>query len=346
MTMETAAEVVDFIFKHANKNENNQIGFFGGEPLLEFDFMKKIVQLVKQHALFNEFQIEFGITTNGTVFTDEMAEFLIENNIGCCISCDGKASAQNLSRRFKNGTSTAGIVDATIQKALSKMPVLVNAVYSPQTLQQLPDTVRHFMSLGLRQIYLTEDASAKWCDEDVKALEAALGEIADIYMEAYRKNQPVFINLIDEKIATLLRGGFFPLEKCHMGKRKFAFSPEGNIFRCDRLVYDGNPDSPHCIGNAKTGINLTKALCKINEADKINSECLTCSIEKYCMHWCGCTNFQSTGFYNRAGAFLCAKEKTAIKTALHIIKTLEVDIPATFGNHQAGLVATNAWSWK
>jgi len=346
MTLETAEEVVDFIFRHANKNETHQIGFFGGEPLLEFDFMKKIVELVEQHASFNEFQIEFSVTTNGTVFTDDIAEFLIKHNILFCVSCDGNAPTQNVSRRFKNGTSTAGIVEATLQQALLKMPVLVNAVYSPETLLQLPDTIRHFMSFGLRQIYITEDSSAQWRDEDVERLEAALGEVADIYMEAYRKKQPVFINVIDEKIATILRGGFFPLEKCHMGKRKFAFSPEGNIFRCDRLVYDGNPDSPHCMGNVKTGIDPSKMSCKINETDTINSECLTCSIEKYCMHWCGCTNFQSTGYYNRAGAFLCAKERTAIKIALHVLKTLEADVPTTFVHHQTGLLPVNAWSWR
>jgi uncharacterized protein len=237
-------------------------------------------------------------------------------------------------------------VDATIQKVLLKMPVSVSAVYSPKTLQQLPDAIRHFINLGLREIYITEDSLAKWGDEGIETLEAVFGDIANIYMDAYRNKKPIFINLIDDKIAAILRGGFFSSEKCQMGKKKFAFSPEGNIFLCDRLVGDGSPDSPHCIGNIETGIDFSKMTCKINETDNPNNECLTCSIEKYCMHWCGCTNFQSTGYYNRAGAFLCAKEKIAIKMALHILQTLEVDIPTTFSNHQAGLMAANAWSWN
>jgi uncharacterized protein len=344
--METAEKVVDFIFKNANKSENNHIGFFGGEPFLEFDLMKKIVELVKQHVSFNEFSIEFSVITNGTIFTDEITDYLVKNNITCCVSCDGKTQTHDISRRFKNGANTSGIVDATIKKTLLKMPVLVSAVYSPNTLQQLPVTVRYFMSLGLRQIYVTADFSAKWCDEDIDTLEAVLSDIADIYMDAYRRKRPVFINVIDEKIATILRGGFFSQEKCRMGEGKFAFSPEGHIFRCDRIVYDGGPDSPHCIGNVTSGIDMSKLVCTIDKTDEINSECLTCSVEKYCMHWCGCSNFQSTGYYNRAGAFLCAKEKIAIKTALHILETLDVDVPTTFRNHQAGLITTNAWSWK
>lgn len=346
MSMETAEKIVNFIFKHANKNENNHIGFFGGEPFLEFNLMKKIVELVKQHTSFKEFPIEFSVITNGTIFTDEITDFLIKHNITCCISCDGKTQTHDISRRFKNGATTSDIVETSIKKTLLKMPALVSAVYSPKTLQQLPDTIQYFMNLGLRQIYITADFSTKWHDEDIDTLETVLSNIADIYMDAYRRKQPVFINAIDEKIATILRGGFLSPEKCRMGERKFAFSPEGNIFLCDRIVYDGNPNSPHCIGNVTTGINQSKMTCKIDENDKPNNECLTCSVEKYCMHWCGCSNFQSTGYYNRAGAFLCAKEKIAIKTALHILETLQVDIPTTFKHHQTGLMTINAWNWK
>ena len=347
MTKKTAEKIVNFIFKHANKDETNHIGFFGGEPLLEFTLMKKIVELVKQHAFFNKFSIKFNVITNGTIFTDEIADFLIKHDITFSVSCDGNAQTQNITRRFKNGANTSDIVDATIKRALLKMPVLVSAVYTPKTIQQLPETIRHLMALGLRQIYITAaDFSTKWCDKDVDTLEAVLGDIADIYMNAYRQKRPVFINVIDEKISTILRDGFFPAERCHMGKKKFAFSPEGNIFLCDRIVYDGNPESPHCIGNVKTGIDSRKMVCKIDETDKPNNECLTCTVEKYCMHWCGCTNFHSTGYYNRVGAFLCAKEKIAIKIALHILETLEVDIPATFSNHQAGLMTINAWNWE
>ncbi|MDR2203516.1 MAG: hypothetical protein LBE76_04340 [Nitrososphaerota archaeon] len=71
------------------------------------------------------------------------------------MSCDGNAQTQNITRRFKSGANTADIVDTTIKKALLKMPVLVGAVYTPKTIQQLPETIRHLMALGLRQIYIT-----------------------------------------------------------------------------------------------------------------------------------------------------------------------------------------------
>jgi uncharacterized protein len=40
------------------------------------------------------------------------------------------------------------------------------------------------------------------------------------------------------------------------------------------------------------------------------------------MNWCSCSNYFSSGYYNRVGPFLCASEKTAIRTAFNIRRTL------------------------
>ena len=324
MTTETAEKIADFIFTRASETEKNSIAFFGGEPMLEFERMKEIVGILERHPRFYDFPIEFSVVTNGTIFTDEIAEFLIRHDITYCLSCDGDARAQDSSRRYKNGGKTSAVVEATIKKAVSALPlVLVNAVYSPQTLALLPDTVRYFMGFGLRRIYLNADYSAKWRPEDVDTLEAAFADIADIYIKSHEDGDPVSISVIDEKISVLLGGGYKPSAKCHMGKKEFAFSPEGNIFPCERIVYDGSPDNVHYLGNVDTGLDLGRLSCNMCGGGEVNEECLTCGIQKYCMNWCGCSNYHSSGYYNRAGAFLCAEEKTLVKTALHILETLK-----------------------
>jgi len=330
MTVETVEKIADFIFERAKPGETNYIAFFGGEPMLEFDLLQKAVCIIEGHPRFNEFQFELSIVTNGTIFTDDMADFLKAHEITYCLSCDGDATAQDLSRRFKNGAATSDIVEATIKKALAKLPhVLVNAVFSPETLSSLPDTVRYFLNLGLTQIYLNANYTAKWRPEDAAALEPIFREIADIYIDCSLRGKSVFISSIDEKLAVILRGGYSPSDKCHMGKKEFAFSPEGNVFPCERILDDGSADSRHCIGNVETGIDLSRLSCNMRESGEINTECMTCGIRKYCMNWCGCTNFQSTGYYNRAGAFLCAEEKTLVKTAMYLFEALDGLAPET-----------------
>jgi len=342
MSLATAEKIVGFIYKNARKGEKNSIGFFGGEPLIEFDLMKKIVEMIERHPRFTEFEFSFNVTSNGTIFSDEIAEFFTEHQIGYCISCDGESQTQDAFRRFKDGSGTFDIVNANLIKAAARLPVQVNAVLTPNTLNRLPDNVRYFIKLGIKQIFINTDFSAKWKPEHVPAHKAAMDEIADIHIDSYRQNNPIFISVIDEKIAVIHRGGYFPGEKCQMGRKEFAFTPAGDIFPCERLVYDGAPENSLCLGNVDTGVYLNRLSCHMSAGGETNSECVNCTIRGYCIHWCGCSNYHATGYYNRVGAFLCAGEKNAITAALRVIEALEKEMPAVFALHKAGLPAANA----
>ena len=343
MEIDTAEKVVDFIFERADRTDKNYIAFFGGEPMLEIELMKSIVNIIEQHPSFPEYEVELSVVSNGTIFTDEIADFLVEHDITYCLSCDGDAKVQDLSRRFKSGEGSSSTVEATIRNAITKLPlVLVNAVYSKETLKSLPDTVRYLVGIGLRQIHINADYTADWQLEDVETLESVYSEIADIHMESYRSGKPVYISAIDGKITILLRDGYQYSERCHMGKKEFAFSPEGNVFPCERIIEDGKSDNKHCLGNVETGIDLSRLSCNMLGTDEVNTECLTCEINKYCMHWCGCSNYLSTGYYNRAGAFMCAEQKILIQTAYNIVETFKKEMPAALANHLSGRMMLNS----
>lgn len=66
-------------------NEKLVIGFYGGEPLLNFDFISKIVSHIKKTAVVN---VQFNMTTNA-ILLDKYMDFLIANNFSLLISLDG-----------------------------------------------------------------------------------------------------------------------------------------------------------------------------------------------------------------------------------------------------------------
>ena len=200
------------------------------------------------------------------------------------------------------------------------------------------------MIYGLRQIYLNADYSAPWQPQHLPALDSALAQLAAIYIDSYRKGCPVYINILDEKIAVILRGGYLPVEQCQMGIKELAFTPNGDIFPCERIIYDGNPSSTHCIGHVDTGIDLSRLSCHMRADGVGDNPCPTCSIRQYCLNWCGCSNFHATGYYNSAGAYLCAEEKSSIRTALQVIETLTNEIPNVFFAHVEGSPKLNIYS--
>ena len=340
MPLDMASEVVNFIYKRSPLNETIDIGFFGGEPLLEFDLLQEITQIIEDHPSFDRERVELNLVTNGTIYSDEIADFIENHNIGFGISCDGPPHVHDKHRFDPHGEGSAATVAQNIIQAVRRFPeLMVNAVYSPETLQYLPDVVDYLASLGVTQIYLNPDFSATWSASDAALLPEIYDRISKRYIESYFKKQPLYINLIDSKITVILRGGYQPQERCRMGKGEMAFAANGNIFPCERLVGSG-AESEHCIGHIGKGLNLERMTCRT--APSVNDECSTCGMREYCVRWCGCSNYFSSGYYNRVGPFLCASERAAIQVSYNTIETMEKIAGSIFSDHVAGDPAINS----
>lgn len=325
MSLETADRIVDFIFRHTPQHETIDIGFFGGEPLLEFDLIQAIVQRIQRHDSYDASRMLYSLVTNGTIFSETIAADLHRHRIALGISCDGPAHAQNSARVFPDGAGSSAIVENTIRQALHHFPFLpVNAVYTPKTVDFLPDIVDYFYGLGVRNIYLNPDISARWTQEHANRLPGLFRRIGSKYLDYYHRGTPCHINLIDSKITVILRGGYEPLEKCRMGKGEFAFAPSGNIYPCERLIGGDEKGNRHCLGNVHT-VGATLPTCRHNPDIIGNMACRNCGLNRYCMHWCGCTNSFATGDYHTAGPFICASEKAAIAVAGEMIATLDAE---------------------
>ena len=77
------------------------ISFFGGEPLLSFELIKKIVDYIESY--YSDYLVHYMITTNGTLITKEIAEFMEENKFDIMISIDGTQEQHDYYRKFLNG---------------------------------------------------------------------------------------------------------------------------------------------------------------------------------------------------------------------------------------------------
>jgi uncharacterized protein len=75
MSFKTAKKIVDFYYTHTIDSEKVAFAFYGGEPTIEFDLIRKIVSYVNR--LFEGKEILYRMTTNATLFTDEMIEFFL-----------------------------------------------------------------------------------------------------------------------------------------------------------------------------------------------------------------------------------------------------------------------------
>ena len=342
MTDGVLENAIDFAFQQASQRDRLDIGLFGGEPMLEWPLVKKAVRRVEQQAGYVDHDVRLSLVTNGTLLTPKRLDYLRNHPIILQVSCDGPPHVQDRHRCFPDGQSSAALVETHLAAAYATLPaVLVNMVFGPDTYPFLCDSIRYLTDLGARQVILNPDYGADWSEEDIAGLKSEFRRMADLYLEFYASGKPVFISLIDEKIAVILRGGYAASERCQMGYAEFAFSPQGYIFPCERLVGSGDWNE-HCIGHLGQPYLLERAHCggKGNACSRM--ECRQCSVTDFCMNWCGCSNFFATGDYGRPSRFICASERIAIETAFDVLQQVDEYQPLSFINHYAGLPMANS----
>ena len=323
MPLQTAREITDFIFKKNPPGEKLRISLSGGEPLLEVDLVKKITGIIENHPSYDKENVEISVVTNGTVFSPETEKYLLDHKMRLCISCDGPSQVHNIFRSFPNGEESSSVVEKTLTRAKESFPDMsVHAVYHPRTLQYLPLVVEYFSSLGIRQIHLSSDLSAPWTGKETDLLSHIYPLIADRYIHYALQQKPHYVSIIDGKIAAITQGGYNKSgQKCRLGETGSAFTPSGNIYPCEKLIGNDSGEG-HCIGNIYHGIRIEHVSDKKMPQFKTDSDCIFCDLKNYCMNWCVCSNYFSSGYYNRVGPFLCASEKIAIQTALNVYRTL------------------------
>ena len=335
MALSTADRIIDFMFQNTPRSENIEIGFFGGEPLLEFPLLKQITARIEERVGFDPSRVKMSVVSNGTLISIEVVEFLRQHHIGLTISCDGPPVVQDRFRHFADGSGTSSLVERGIRTALQVLDrVPVNAVYRPETIAFLPQTVGYFSSLGIKQINLNPDFSARWTEEDIEGVPEIYMAIGELYKRFYREGHPHYVSLIDSKITVLLRGGYQPQEKCRMGTGEFAFTPAGRVFPCERLV-SKDPEL-HAIGHTNELIAIAPVRDHFAPGAPVNIPCLSCGLKEYCVNWCGCSNHFMTGSYNRVSPFLCVSERASIELAFEIFKELESELGPTFVDHLGG----------
>ena len=102
MSLETAKKAILFYREHSRDKDRAIIGFYGGEPLLAFPLIVESVKYAEE--IFAGVDISFNITTNATLLTDEIIDFLLDHHFKLTFSLDGPNEVQDKNRIFANGS--------------------------------------------------------------------------------------------------------------------------------------------------------------------------------------------------------------------------------------------------
>ncbi len=296
MDPNTAEKAVDIALQ--SPEEYLSFEFQGGEPLLNFEIIKHIVNYAEENK--GNHKINYNVVTNLTLLSDEILDFLIEYSFSISTSIDGPQNVHDRNRYFTGGTGTYNKVIESVNK-IRNAGLRVGAIETTtrMSLDYPKEIVRSYVNMGFDSIFLRPltplgKATVNWSE---------IGYSPEEFIAFYRKGleELILINksgiFIKEEHASILLKridgqsmNYMELRSpCGAGIGQLAYYSDGNVFTCDegRMFYEMGKDT-FCLGNVynhsykeivESGICRTVCVSSILETIP---GCCDCVYQAYC----------------------------------------------------------------
>ena len=334
MSKETAQKAIDICLEEAKRmGRGLDLSFFGGEPLLEWSLLQWCYEYLESRKEGLIVPPRYGITTNGTLLTQEKLEWMAERNFLIGISIDGSPAMHNANRCYADGRGSHEAVARAVAMLNAHPTIRTKAicVVTPNNVQYLSEGVDWLAAHFNKEIGLNIDYWSEWTDEQYDILCEQYHIVALSILQSYRKGSPISLSNFEHKILSHLHSDeeMKNCLLCTIGEREIAVTVDGNFFPCSRLV--GIGDAPELnFGNVNEGINRARQEWIIANRGNKTPACKVCELRNRCLNSCGCTNHAASGYINQVSPFLCCSEKLFIEVADEIAEILYAEQNPSF----------------
>lgn len=278
------------------------VTFYGGEPLLKFDVIKKVVEYVKGI----DKNTKFYITTNGVLLNEEIADFISSNNFFITFSLDGYKENHDRNRVTTGQMPTFEIIYNNIlllqeikKKKGIKQYISFNCCYDNYT--DLIKCAEFFESnYNAFEPFLTMYAPISpfdtnyytWTKErvereklglDEKAAKISYDKIKDLFYDPQKCNsrfREIVMNLFLSQYAILIRDKWNSsiLNNSCIPLSKLAVYPDGTYTLCEKM----NKKLP--VGDVEHGISYKNIKYYLNLLSQnfTLKKCSKCNVKRFC----------------------------------------------------------------
>ena len=321
MSFEVGKKALDFLVANSGSRRNLEVDFFGGEPLMNWEVVKQLVEYGRSIEEANNKKFRFTLTTNGVLLNDEILDFVNKEMGNIVLSTDGRKEVHDRMRPFRNGKGSYDLIMPKFKKAAesrNQTNYYVRGTFTHYNLDFSKD-VLSLADEGFKQISVEPVVASP---EDAYALRTEdLPQIFEEYdtlaVEMIKREKEgrgfnFFHFMID------LTGGpcvYKRLSGCGSGTEYLAVTPWGDLYPCHQFV--GNED--FLLGNVDDGIvkkNIGEEFKQCNVYSK--PKCKDCFAKLFCSGGCAANSYNFHGNINDSYEVGCEMERKRVECAIMI----------------------------
>lgn len=338
MTLNTAKQAARFLLHNAeNMSFDPEINFFGGEPLLMWDsIIRPLVSWVRDDL---RVPMKFGVTTNGTLLTDERIEFLARYGFGLLLSMDGDKATQDYNRPQHSGAGSFDLLEGKIPTLLKHWPgMTLRMTTIPETCEHVFENIMWGAAYGFMNFFVVPNVFEPWPADKREVLADEIRRYADYYAETRKAGGiPIRFSSFEEALNDIPlleqaeRFGDYRIRpkckaegKCGLGATRFAsIHPNGNIYGCQEMTSNEGEKSIFYIGSLADGVDNDRRLALMRAFSGTavrGDDCAGCPYDRICDGGCVANNYLATGSLNKLPEMYCWWKRLLLSEAKRIYR--------------------------
>ncbi len=331
MSFEVGKRALDFLVENSGTRHNLEVDFFGGEPLMNFDVVKRLVEYARSIENENGKHFRFTLTTNGMLIDDDVIDFANREMDNVVLSLDGRREVNDRFRKTAGGQGSFDVIVPKFQKFVKARGD--KSYYMRGTFTHFnPDftkDIQTMLDLGFNELSMEPvvcppaDAYAL-TEEDKQTVLKEYEKLAVMMLEREKQGKPFtfYHYMLD------LEGGpciYKRISGCGSGTEYLAVTPTGELYPCHQFV--GNKD--YLMGDIWQGVTRTDTRDKFKRCNAYSrKECDDCWARLYCSGGCAANAYNATGDINGVYSYGCElfKKRIECAVALQIGASLSTDL--------------------
>lgn len=294
MSYEVGKKALDFLIKNSGDGKTLEVDFFGGEPLMNFDVVKKLTYYGRELEKKHDKVFKFTLTTNAYEMDDDIMDFLNEEMFNVVISLDGREDVHNFMRPNDKGEGSHNAILENAKKFVKlrgDKDHYIRGTFTRNNLDFAKDVMflanEGFEQMSIEPVVADKKLSYAIKSEDLDTIKNEYEKLAKWYHE-FRKEKFVnffhFMISLDNGPCLIKR-----LSGCGAGFEYVAVTPEGDIYPCHQYV--GIDEMKLATVDDNT---LDKKMAKeFSENNVLNKpHCQKCWAQFWCGGGCGANAFK------------------------------------------------------
>lgn len=327
MSFETGKRALDFLVEQSGARHNLEVDFFGGEPLLNWDVCKKLIEYGRSIEKKYNKNFRFTVTTNGVLLNDEIMDFCNKEMGNVVLSLDGRKETHDRLRITRKDTGSYDMIIDKFKKfaqSRNQKDYYMRGTYTHFNTDFSKDVI-HMADEGFKELSIepvvcdpSEDYALK--DSDLPVLKEQYEILANEMLRRYRKGNgfTFYHYMIDLDAGPCI---VKRVSGCGVGTEYMAVTPDGELYPCHQFV----GDEKFLLGDIWNGVKNKNVLEQFENCNVYShKECKDCFAKLYCSGGCAANAYHSTGSVSGVYEFGCELHRKRIECAV-MLKVAEAE---------------------